>query len=78
VLSVTGATLRGSPALVRATVAALARGYEEVLTDPENGVSSLLGATTGLKRNRVHASSTRCRRRSPPAPARSASSIRSD
>jgi len=53
VLSVTGATLRGSPALVRATVAALARGYEEVVTDPENGVSSLLDATTGLKRNRV-------------------------
>jgi ABC-type nitrate/sulfonate/bicarbonate transport system substrate-binding protein len=53
VLSVTRATLRGSPALVRATVAAIARGYEEVLTDPENGVGSLLDATTGLKRDRV-------------------------
>jgi putative hydroxymethylpyrimidine transport system substrate-binding protein len=53
VLSVTRATLRDSPALVRATVAALARGYEEVISDPENGVSSLLDATTRLKRDRV-------------------------
>ena len=34
-LSVTRETLQERPALVRATVAALRRGYEEMLTDPE-------------------------------------------
>lgn len=53
VLSVTRETLQDSPGLVRASVAALARGYEEVVTDPENGVTSLLAATTGLKRDAV-------------------------
>ncbi|HEX8156695.1 MAG TPA: ABC transporter substrate-binding protein [Solirubrobacteraceae bacterium] len=53
VLCVTRETLRDSPELVRATVAALSRGYEEVISDPENGVSSLLDATTGLKRKVV-------------------------
>jgi ABC-type nitrate/sulfonate/bicarbonate transport system substrate-binding protein len=53
VLCVTRETLRESPALVRASVAAIARGYEEVITDPENGVSSLLDATTGLRRSTV-------------------------
>ncbi|MEA2182011.1 MAG: putative hydroxymethylpyrimidine transport system substrate-binding protein [Solirubrobacteraceae bacterium] len=53
VLCVTRETLQDSPALVRATVAAISRGYEEVISDPENGVSSLLDATTGLKRNDV-------------------------
>ena len=50
VLAVTRATLQDRPALVRATVAALARGYEEVLSDPENGVSALLEAVNGLDR----------------------------
>jgi putative hydroxymethylpyrimidine transport system substrate-binding protein len=53
VLSVTRETLRESPALVRATVAAIARGYEEVIIDPENGVKSLLDATNGLTRKKV-------------------------
>jgi hypothetical protein len=38
---------------VRATVAALARGYEEVLSDPENGVSALVAAVDGLDRAQV-------------------------
>ncbi len=50
VLAVTRATLRDRPALVRASVAALARGYEEVLVDPENGVSALVEAVDGLDR----------------------------
>jgi putative hydroxymethylpyrimidine transport system substrate-binding protein len=53
VLSVRRRTLRDDPGLVRATVAALARGYEEVLADPESGVSALLTATSGLRRTRV-------------------------
>ena len=52
-LSVRRRTLRDDPGLVRATVAALARGYEEVLADPESGVSALLTATSGLRRTRV-------------------------
>jgi ABC-type nitrate/sulfonate/bicarbonate transport system substrate-binding protein len=50
VLTVTRQTLQDEPGLVRATVAALARGYEEVIADPESGVSALLQARTGLKR----------------------------
>ena len=50
VLAVTRATLQDRPAVVRATVAALARGYEEVLSDPENGVSALMDAVDGLDR----------------------------
>jgi ABC-type nitrate/sulfonate/bicarbonate transport system substrate-binding protein len=53
VLTVRRRTLQDEPALVRATVAALARGYEEVLVDPESGVSALLTATTGLRRTTV-------------------------
>ena len=53
VLAVTRATLQDRAALVRATVAALARGYEEVLSDPENGVSALLAAVDGLDRAQV-------------------------
>jgi ABC-type nitrate/sulfonate/bicarbonate transport system substrate-binding protein len=53
VLSVRRRTLQDEPALVRATVAALARGYEEVIVDPESGVSALLSATTGLRRTSV-------------------------
>jgi putative hydroxymethylpyrimidine transport system substrate-binding protein len=53
VLTVTRETLQDSPGLVRATVAALSRGYSEVLTDPESGVSALVTATTGLDRETV-------------------------
>jgi ABC-type nitrate/sulfonate/bicarbonate transport system substrate-binding protein len=53
VLAVTRQTLRDSPALVRATVAALARGYSEVLADPESGVSALLDRTRGHDRATV-------------------------
>jgi putative hydroxymethylpyrimidine transport system substrate-binding protein len=53
VLSVTRQTLRDEPGLVRATVAALARGYEEVLADPESGVSALVTARPGLRRGRI-------------------------
>jgi ABC-type nitrate/sulfonate/bicarbonate transport system substrate-binding protein len=52
-LVVTRRTLRDEPALVRATVAALARGYEEVLADPESGVGALVTVTPGLRRARV-------------------------
>lgn len=53
VLAVTRQTLQDRPALVRATVAALARGYEEVISDPENGVSALVEAVDGLDRGQV-------------------------
>lgn len=53
VLAVTRETLQDRPALVRATVAALARGYEEVISDPENGVSALVAAVDGLERAQV-------------------------
>ncbi len=53
VLTVTRETLQDEPGLVRATVAALARGYSEVLADPESGVSALLTGTTGLERATV-------------------------
>jgi ABC-type nitrate/sulfonate/bicarbonate transport system substrate-binding protein len=53
VLAVRRRTLQDEPALVRATVAALARGYEEVLVDPESGVGALLSATSGLRRTTV-------------------------
>ncbi|MBW3608407.1 MAG: ABC transporter substrate-binding protein [Actinobacteria bacterium] len=53
VLAVTRETLQDRASLVRATVAALARGYEEVLSDPENGVSALLDAVDGLDRDEV-------------------------
>jgi ABC-type nitrate/sulfonate/bicarbonate transport system substrate-binding protein len=50
VLAVTRATLQDRPALVRATVDALARGYEEVLADPDNGVSTMQERVGGLDR----------------------------
>ncbi|MEA2143645.1 MAG: putative hydroxymethylpyrimidine transport system substrate-binding protein [Solirubrobacteraceae bacterium] len=53
VLAVTRETFQDRRALVRATVAALARGYEEVLSDPENGVSALVEAVDGLDRAQV-------------------------
>jgi putative hydroxymethylpyrimidine transport system substrate-binding protein len=53
VLTVTRETLQDRASLVRASVAALARGYEEVLSDPENGVSTLVEAVSGLDRDQV-------------------------
>jgi putative hydroxymethylpyrimidine transport system substrate-binding protein len=53
VLTVSRETLQDRPRTVRAAVAALARGYAEVLSDPENGVGALLDATTGLERDDV-------------------------
>jgi len=53
VLTVTRQTLQDSPALVRATIAALSRGYSEVLADPESGVSALVTAVPGLKQEEV-------------------------
>ncbi|HWC25083.1 MAG TPA: ABC transporter substrate-binding protein [Solirubrobacteraceae bacterium] len=53
VLTVTRETLQDRPALVRASVAAIARGYEEVLRDPENAVSTLVTAVDGLDRAQV-------------------------
>jgi putative hydroxymethylpyrimidine transport system substrate-binding protein len=54
VLTTTGETLQDEPGTVRATVAALARGYSEVLSDPESAVSTLIsGAGGGLEREAV-------------------------
>ncbi len=53
VLTVSRETLQDRASLVRASVAALARGYEEVLSDPENGVTSIVEAVPGLERAQV-------------------------
>lgn len=53
VLTVTRQTLDDEPGVVRSTVAAIARGYTEVLSDPESAVSDLIGATSGLEREDV-------------------------
>jgi ABC-type nitrate/sulfonate/bicarbonate transport system substrate-binding protein len=53
VLAVTRQTLQDRSSLVRATVAALARGYEEVLSDPENGVTALADAVKGADRAQI-------------------------
>jgi ABC-type nitrate/sulfonate/bicarbonate transport system substrate-binding protein len=53
VLTTTRATLQDAPGLVRGAVAAIARGYSEVLSDPESAVSVLLRATNGLDRASV-------------------------
>ena len=53
VLTVTRETLQDRASLVRASVAALARGYEEVLSDPENGVSTLVAAVEGVERDQI-------------------------
>jgi putative hydroxymethylpyrimidine transport system substrate-binding protein len=50
VLTTTRATLQDEPEVVRAAVAAIARGYMEVLSDPESAISTLVGATSGLDR----------------------------
>ena len=46
-------TLQDEPNLVRATLAAVARGYQEVIGDPETGVMNLLAASKGLDRAAV-------------------------
>jgi ABC-type nitrate/sulfonate/bicarbonate transport system substrate-binding protein len=54
VLTTTRAMLQDEPGTVRAAVAALARGYSEVISDPESAVSTLLSAAgAGLKRDAV-------------------------
>ncbi|MEA2221398.1 MAG: putative hydroxymethylpyrimidine transport system substrate-binding protein [Solirubrobacteraceae bacterium] len=53
VLTTTRQELQDEPGLVRAVVRALARGYSEVISDPESAVSTLLGATQGLDRASV-------------------------
>lgn len=53
VLSVTRETLRDEPGTVRATVEALARGYSEVVIDPENATATLVDAVNGLERAAV-------------------------
>ncbi len=79
VLAVTRETLRDRASLVRASVAAIARGYEEVLSDPESGVSRARrggqgpGSRGGPARARrgvavVHRRRARLRRAQPPAP----------
>ncbi|HEY3189090.1 MAG TPA: ABC transporter substrate-binding protein, partial [Solirubrobacteraceae bacterium] len=53
VLCVSRATLRDDRPLVRATVAALRRGYEETLADPESAVTALVDRVPGLDRAAV-------------------------
>jgi ABC-type nitrate/sulfonate/bicarbonate transport system substrate-binding protein len=53
VLATTRAELRDEPNTVSAAVRAIARGYSEVLSDPESAVSTLVGATSGLDRASV-------------------------
>jgi putative hydroxymethylpyrimidine transport system substrate-binding protein len=50
VLVTTRQTLQDEPAVVRATTAALSRGYAEALMDPEFAVEALTGAVKGLDR----------------------------
>ena len=53
VLTTTRAELRDHPRVVSATVKAIARGYSEVISDPENAVTTIVGATSGLDRANV-------------------------
>ncbi len=53
VLATTRATLQDQPGLVRGAVEAIARGYAEVIGDPESAVSALLAAVRGLDRATV-------------------------
>jgi ABC-type nitrate/sulfonate/bicarbonate transport system substrate-binding protein len=55
VLCVTRATLQDQRPVVRATVAALRRGYEEALNDPESAVGAVVDRTPGLERTAVQA-----------------------
>jgi putative hydroxymethylpyrimidine transport system substrate-binding protein len=53
VLATSRETLQDEPAVVRATVAALRRGYEEALRDPQSAVSTLVDRVRGLDRAAV-------------------------
>ena len=53
VLATARTTLEDDPAVVRATVAALRRGYEEAQRDPESAVEALLEANPGLERDAI-------------------------
>jgi putative hydroxymethylpyrimidine transport system substrate-binding protein len=55
VLCVTRETLQDRRAVVRATVAALRRGYTEALNDPESAVGAVVDRTPGLDRAAVQA-----------------------
>jgi putative hydroxymethylpyrimidine transport system substrate-binding protein len=55
VLCVARTTLDEQRAVVRATVAALRRGYEEALVDPESAVGALVDRSPGLHRAAVQA-----------------------
>lgn len=50
VLTVTRQTVQDQPALVRATVTALQRGYREAISDPESAVGALVDAVPGTDR----------------------------
>jgi putative hydroxymethylpyrimidine transport system substrate-binding protein len=50
VLTTTRTLLQDKPALVRATVTALQRGYREAITDPESAVGALVDAVPGADR----------------------------
>jgi len=50
VLTVTRKTLRESPKMVRAVVAALAHGYDAVIAHPKAGLDALLSGADGLDR----------------------------
>jgi putative hydroxymethylpyrimidine transport system substrate-binding protein len=53
VLCVTRTTVEDQRAVVRATVAALRRGYQEALNDPESAVGAVVDRTPGLDRAAV-------------------------
>jgi ABC-type nitrate/sulfonate/bicarbonate transport system substrate-binding protein len=53
VLCVTRATLQDRRSLVRATVAAIRRGYDEALADPESAVGAVVDRAKGLDRAAV-------------------------
>jgi len=55
VLVTSRATLQDKPAVVRATVAALGRGYEEAKIDPEFAVGAMVEAVRGLDRAQLQA-----------------------
>jgi ABC-type nitrate/sulfonate/bicarbonate transport system substrate-binding protein len=50
VLATTRTMLQDEPDVIRVAVAAIARGYSEVLSDPESAVGALVDATSGLDR----------------------------
>jgi ABC-type nitrate/sulfonate/bicarbonate transport system substrate-binding protein len=53
VLTTTRVALQDEPDVIRVAVAAIARGYSEVLSDPESAVSTLVEAASGLDRASV-------------------------